>query len=297
MDKQEFILSDDPFNDLKRYFEARRLFDDFLTRMKSGAVHNDGTDELLAIIDKYVFQNKDNPFFITIPKRKKLYRARVVNPDDLNLKKGFGYNERDLLGFNETESREPPLGLSCPGRNNIKGSSYLYLSNKITTACAEVKPGIRRIISLAEFETVETIKIIDFASKKHLDKNVEKINLNRLFTEIMGLYSLPVIKDEEYYATQYLSDYIRKTGVDGISYSSYFDDKGINYTIFNSDHRKIKYCGSKLMLSQCESKYFLDLNTNKVVHSISCGGKTADVNTTVRIRNNVIKAISENSKE
>ena len=42
----------------------------------------------------------------------------------------------------------------------------------------------------------------------------------------------------EYYTTQYLTDYIRKTGVDGISYRSYYDETGINYTIFNSDHRK-----------------------------------------------------------
>ena len=294
---QEQEISNEPFYDIIRHFEARRLFNGFIARMNAGSIRNDGSDELLSIIDKYVLNKKDNQFRKTIPKGRKLFRARIVKPNELILEKGFGFNGNDILGFNETESREPPLGLSKLGRNNTKGSTYLYLSNRKATACAEVKPGIRQIISLAEFETVDNMKIIDFSSKKHLDKDVEKVNLNSLFTEIMGMYCVPVSNDNEYYATQYLSDYVRKTGIDGISYSSYYDEKGVNYTIFNSDHRRVKFCGSRLILFQSERKLFLDLNTNKSICSNSVGKKKADANTTISIRNQVMYAIAHNSND
>lgn len=297
MNEDEREVLNDPFYSFKRYFDAINLFNDFVKRMNNGTVKNDGSDELLSIIDKYVLNEDSNPFRVSIPIGQKFYRARVVKSGELDLKKGFGFNGNDLVGFNETESREPPLGLSCPGRNNIKGASFLYLADRVATACAEVKPGIRQIISLAEFETVDSLRVIDFHSKKRLDNYAERINLNRLFTEIMGIYCLPIINDEEYYASQYLSDYVRKTGVDGISYSSYYDDEGVNYTMFNSDHRKIKFCGSKLMLFQSESKCFLDLNDNKVIYSNSVGGKIADVNTTIKIRNGIVNALAQNSKE
>ena len=47
----------------------------------------------------------------------------------------------------------------------------------------------------------------------------------------------PVNDFEKYKTTQMLTDYLRKTGIDGISYRSYFDRKGINYTFFNSYHK------------------------------------------------------------
>lgn len=289
-------LSNNPMADWKRYFDAINLFREFMERVKTKTVKNDGSDELLSIIDKYVCDKDNNKFKTSIPKGQKLYRARLVDPRDLNANKGIGFSGDNIMGFNETESREPPLGEGCPGRNNIEGASFLYVADKEATACAEVKPGIRQIISLAEFETIEDMSIIDFHSKKRFDKDADKVNLNRLFTHIMGIYCLPVSNDADYYASQYLSDYIRKSGIDGISYSSYYDEGGINYTIFNSDRRRIKFCGSRLMLLQSERKCFLDINANEVICSKSVGGLTADDKNTAAIRRNIIINLVQNSK-
>lgn len=296
-DKGEACLSTDPFYDLPRYFESIRIFNDFKDRLKNGKMKNDGSDELLSIIDHKIIEGKSNSFRTMIPKGRKLFRARVVDPDEMLYEKGFGIESEtnNLLGFNETESREPPLGISGSGRNNYRGATYLYLSNKPATACSEIKPKIRQIISLAEFETVKSIRIIDFSSRKHLKKE-EGFDIGRLITDIMFMYYEPVTNEDEYYATQYLTDYIRKTGIDGISYRSFYDETGINYTIFNSDHRKIKFCSSRLVLFQSESKVFLDFNNAKIIKSNSVGGKKYDFDSALKMRHNIIVSELENNK-
>jgi len=297
-DKVDKSIISDPFYDLPKYFEAIRIFNDFKERLNNNKVKNDGSDELLSIIDQHILDGKSNPFSATISKGRTLFRARVVNPEEMMYEKGFGLDREtnNLLGYNETESREPPLGISGAGRNNYKGATYIYLSNNPATACSEIKPKIRQIISLAEFETLDTIKIIDFSSKKVL-KSEDKFNMGRLISEIMFMYFMPVTNEKDYFASQYLTDYIRKTGIDGISYRSYYDETGINYTIFNSDHRKLKFCGSRLVLFQSESKVFLDFNNQNVFTSNSVGGKEFDFDSTLKMRHNIIVSESNINKE
>lgn len=85
------------------------------------------------------------------------------------------------------------MGISKPGRNNIEGSSYIYLAGKPETACVEVKPIVTDIISLAKFKIMKDLKIIDFSNKKNFDyEKLKKVNLslNELFKKIMLQYYL-----------------------------------------------------------------------------------------------------------
>ena len=268
--KEQRLLSDS-FYAINRVNEARRVFNGFVERVASGTLKNDGSDELLSLVDRCVLGTSNESFIKTIKKNTKLFRARVVDPELITEEKGIHYAGGKLSGFNESESREAPLGFATEGRNNIKGVSYFYASNRPATACCEVKPGIRQLVSLAEFRVVDTMHIVDFSTDKTFVAD-ENINLGRLFTDIMFMYSCPVTSGEEYRATQILTDYIRKAGVDGICYKSYFDEKGVNYTIFNSDHRRIQFVDSSLFLFQSERKTFMDINHTKVIQSESVGG-------------------------
>lgn len=294
---KEKKLLNDPFYAISRAAEARRVFSEFVDRVTNGMLKNDGTDELLSLIDKCVLGTDDVKFIKSIKKNTKLYRARVLNPEDISLEKGIHVTkEGKLSGFNESESREAPLGFATEGRNNIKGVSYFYASNRPVTACCEVKPGVRQLVSLAEFSVVDTMHVVDFSTDKTFEVD-DKISLGRLFTDIMFMYSRPVSNDEEYRATQILTDYIRKSGVDGICYKSFFDATGVNYTIFNSDHRRIKYLSSSILLFQSERKTFMDVNEKKVIQAESVGGASFDIQVQSSTVASVIKTLADNDSK
>lgn len=255
-----------------------RIFTKFVNDIKDKKVKNDGTNELLNIIDKYVFGDDSQQFHTTVKKGEIFYRARIIDIESLEDNNDIFVNvcaNTITSGYGESDSRECPLGISKPGRNNIEGSTYIYLANEPGTACVEVKPIVTDVISLARFKIMRDLKVIDFSGKKDFDyeksKN-EKLMLDELFTKIMRQYYLPVSNSEEYIATQFLTDYIRKKGVDGIAYGSYYDKNGINYTIFNCDRQIVKYIDSKIVYTQSEEKIFTDFD-NKQNMKVSSKGK------------------------
>ena len=107
------------------------------------------------------------------------------------------------------------------------------------------------------------LKIIDFASEKAFQRSDTKyhgVGLGVLFSQLMLRYIEPVRGENAYKATQTISDYLRKTGIDGIAYKSFLTPGGINYTIFNSHPRKIKFCESKELLHKQANHSFWDFN-------------------------------------
>ena len=116
-------------------------------------------------------------FIVELTKNSRYYRARIINAeDDGDLSKGIGKTtEGKFQGYNEVNSREPLLGISGEGRNNISGASYLYLASNPETACMEVKSQFGDLISLATFELTEPLHIIDFASDNGYMENVAEL--------------------------------------------------------------------------------------------------------------------------
>ena len=284
--KQQEAIKEYLLNYGKRQ-KAGDLFRRFIERVEFGAVKNDGTDGLLKIIDEQVIDDKQKKFIKTLKVGKILYRARIVDPEQLIESNGFHFDNGVMYGFDEAGSREAPIGLSAEGRNNNKGVSYLYVADNPETACAEVKSRVRQMISVAKFKVAKTLKIIDFSRDITIVSDGEEVSLGALFTDIMFLYTRPVNDLKEYKATQFLTDYLRKTGIDGICYRSYFDAKGINYTIFNSDHRYIEFVESNMYLHQSERKTYLDFNQQKVINSNSAGGADYDYDSAAKMLFNI----------
>ncbi len=277
------------------------VFSKFLKQVSNNNIQNDGNNELLNIIDKYVSNDKDNRFRKTIARGSKFYRARLIDPN--HLCSDYGINISDspesflTRGFDEGNSREAPLGISDTGRNNIEGVSYLYLANRETTACSEVKPHLHQLISLASFITKRTLHIIDFSTDKRFDTGEsinENIALGPLFTLIMRKYFEPIADCTEYKATQIITDHIRKTGVDGIAYKSLYDEKGVNFTIFNSDRESIEYHGSKILMFQSARQTFLDFNEHKVKESKTMGQASYSAKDANEMLSNIKNTIHKN---
>ena len=216
------VIGDKSYNAARTFAlnnNAYFIFNKFLDEVNNNAVHNDGKNELLNLIDKYVSNDKNNRFRKALKSGSVLYRARLIEPIHLNTDYGINVEgKKDLLtrGFDEGNSREAPLGISKEGRNNIGGVSYLYLSNRGTTACSEVKPHLNQLISLASFKTTRTLHIIDFSTDKIFDPQEradDNVALGRLFTMVMRKYFEPVSNSSEYKATQIITDHIRKLGL------------------------------------------------------------------------------------
>ncbi len=274
-------------------------YNSFCNDVKIGKIKLDGSNHLLALVDRYVLKPKKNNIFIKkIEKNTCFYRARIASDDDIIGDNGFSVNLKngEFLGFDEANSREAPLGLKIPaGRNNVSGMSYLYLANNIGTACTEVKPSFYDIISVATFETKRILRIIDFSnvdtsslSDKDMD---ERVKLSLLFSYIMSSYTVPINDEELYKIPQFLSDYIRKAGYDGVAYKSFYDKTGINYTIFNSHPSYLKYKNSKVFMLQSKDSHFLNINDFEILSVEALPGKDRNKDLYEQVVDNLSKKI------
>ncbi len=269
-------------NELQRFFEymknlgylvnARNQFYAFMEAIDSDEKLIKECQNIYCLLNEIVLDKEKDQFFIELEKGKELFRARIIDiEDDNNPDSGVGKTKNGLfIGYNEANSREPIIGISGNGRNNVAGASYLYVASNPETACMEVKSGYGDLLSLATFKTSKNMSIIDFSTDKSFqyeDTVLHDMSLGSFFTLLMAQYTVPVKNEKVYRATQILSDYLRKTGVDGIAYKSYLVPGGVNYTIFNSHPNIIKFENSRVLMHKQANHSFWDFNNKKTVFS------------------------------
>lgn len=87
--------------------------------------------EVYGILDSVVLGNEKDQFRNKLLPGEKYYRARIIRPEDYGkVETGIGRSSDDKFsGYNEINSREPILGISGVGRNNLAGVSYLYVAS------------------------------------------------------------------------------------------------------------------------------------------------------------------------
>ena len=253
---------------------AKIAFQNFLEATNDINVQKQETalKEVYNILDSVVLGEEKDQFKTELLPGEKYYRARIIRPEDYGkVETGISRSCDDKFsGYNEINSREPILGISGVGRNNLAGVSYLYVASNEATACMEVKSQFGDLISLATFEILEPLVVIDFSIDKAFDRELSiqhNLSMGVFFTLLMSHYSEPVKDNRSYRATQIVSDYLRKTGIDGVAYRSSLSPEGVNYTIFNSHPSNIKYVGSKILIHKQANYSFWDLNEEKAIFS------------------------------
>lgn len=289
-------------NGIRYDYRADQLYWDFYDCVMQGKEYRD--HDLFNMIDEYTLNDPTKRFYKTIKNGTKLYRARIIKSFDRRDYNDFDMNKEYVSGYNELNSREAPLGKSSSGRNNIKGVSYLYVSKDESTACVEVKSSPRDLISLATFQTKTDLKVVDFAfesdKKFKMDEvNKEELALGKLFTYIMKAYINPVRYGEEentYKITQIITEHIHKSGVDGISYGSYYDRKGVNYTFFNSHINFFDFVSSRMLINQSQRVSFLDFENKNTFSVYSMNDTKYDVESAYKMTNDIRNTIIKSSK-
>lgn len=203
--------------------------------------------EVLDFLRLFAEKNRKN-----IEKDKTLYRARLysVHPFlDLFNKSLYGDGQltpsqkEGFWGYNESDSFIPPNNDQVnDGRANPAYIKYLYTAEDPYTALVEVRPYLKSKVSIAEINVNETLNVADFsyASFPNYD-GFEK----HLIYLIMADFSNPTDSDKKsYIPTQYISEYIKTLGFDGIRFTSSLNGAGRNITIFN--YEKCTAVGSKV---------------------------------------------------
>jgi len=135
---------------------------------------------------------------------------------------------------------KPPAENSTSGRANPKGIAYLYLASDKETAMAEVRPYINDYITIGNFKVKNELSIIDLSNPiidspfKYGDKLKYFIG-HIAFLKMLG-YELsktinPTNADLDYIPLQFLCEFIKNDGFDGVKYKSSMGN-GYNLALF-----------------------------------------------------------------
>lgn len=195
-----------------------------------------------------------------------LYSTLLSSEEDDHFLKGFllKYNKwikKRYKGFNAKHSNMPPSELAHAGRANPEKISYLYLSEDPITCVYEVRPTIDQFVSVATFKTNKDLKIYDFL--KNSTQTQEGNGGNNLLADyISKQFSKPYTGDDLHYLpTQYISEYIKHLGFDGIRYASSLRKEGSNIVLFSNEHCK-PICSDVVSVSKIE----LSIDTPELYH-------------------------------
>lgn len=173
-----------------------------------------------------IFLNQER----TVPKDREFFRARITS-------KPIPLEEKDM--------RNPPVDRATPGRANPEGISYLYLASDIDTIMYESRSSYLDYVSVAKFKANRDLKIASLNTIQKIDPFTPDVDLQKLLynTKLLKIISdalsKPLRNHEsriEYIPTQYICEFIKSLGFDGVEYSSAMHSNGLNYAFFSDDN-------------------------------------------------------------
>jgi hypothetical protein len=158
-----------------------------------------------------------------------LYRARV--------------NTNSVNAYTIEKMGSPPNLLASSGRANPIGIAYLYVASTLNTALSEVRPHKGDFVTIADFHVRDSLKLVDLRDPKksiipfiYSEAELKNIYSGLNLLEILGLeLTKPISQHKaqlEYLSSQYLCEFIKSQGYNGVLYKSSLGD-GDNYAIFD----------------------------------------------------------------
>lgn len=140
----------------------------------------------------------------------------------------------------------PPNDLVTPGRLNPEGISVLYLSDDKDVCIQEVRAAFQDCVNLAQFHIKGKLKLVDLInfeekafnrSDEEDDRELLAYYLNRdILNEISKEFAKPSNNSSKimnYLPLQYISEFIKSKGYQGILYSSVMNEDATNLVLFD----------------------------------------------------------------
>ena len=146
-------------------------------------------------------------------------------------------------GFSTNEMGAPPKGKRSAGRINPEGIPVLYLSSDTTTILNEVRASAYDFVSIGRFELKADIRVANLSAISNTSPfqydDIERYVANKkVFQEISIELAKPLRRNDsplEHLPTQYIAEFIKSQGYDGVEYASTLKEGGRNIAIFNED--------------------------------------------------------------
>ncbi|HWM68734.1 MAG TPA: RES family NAD+ phosphorylase [Steroidobacteraceae bacterium] len=146
--------------------------------------------------------------------------------------------------FTAADMGAPPKRTASHGRANPAGIPYLYLGSTPTAAVSEIRPHTGETACVAKFTTPPDLKVVDLRRPRKTvspfllpdASDIVRMRGDLPFLERLGEeLTRPVLPHAaaiDYTPSQYLCEFIKKRGYDGVVYRSSVSD-GINLALFN----------------------------------------------------------------
>lgn len=166
-----------------------------------------------------------------IRKDATLFRARVIPSNKKYLTK--------------SEMGCPPSNITPAGRANPQGIPYLYLCQEEATTYYEVRAVYLDKLTIGTFAAARNLRILDFTNRLNLYYAYNNSN-SSLMDEVSKQIILRLISEDlskplrrfdtelEYVPTQYICEYCKLNGVEGIRFNSSLHEGGVNVVLFDS---------------------------------------------------------------
>lgn len=200
----------------------------------SHEIINHNRFHLKKTLDLTFLENLIRRYRKTIPQGKKYFRARISDNRQ-------GYPSKDM-GC-------PPKDKVTNGRANPEGIPYLYIAEDKLTAIHEVRAHLFDFVCVGVFETQKELEIINISNTAYdifqLAEFEEDILLTIHYKNFIDKLEREISKPRRnsdstlnYLPLQYLTEFIKSLGYDGIEYKSSLVKDGTNLTIFNYEKLK-----------------------------------------------------------
>ena len=145
-------------------------------------------------------------------------------------------------GFLCDEMYSPPIGKRNAGRVNPEGIGVLYLSTDEKTVLNETRVTAYDYVTIGEFKSKKALKVVNLSEISRIspflyEEDFERYALNRqVFQEMASEIAKPVRRNDsplEYLPTQYISEFVKSQGYDGVEFESTLKKGGINIALFD----------------------------------------------------------------
>jgi hypothetical protein len=189
----------------------------------------------------------------TLPQQTELWRAQIGH--DWRTEQVPSFMQADVGGATEYRTPHPfggqrmlpLLDRATEGRVNPKGIPCVYFSMGKETAMSEVRPWIGSYVSVAQFETLRALRLVDFSGDDpwfgiNYHTGCQEPTAEKRESSVWGhmnlAFSEPITRSDDiadYAPTQVLAEVFRDSGYDGIIYESRLGEGGKNVALFRLD--------------------------------------------------------------
>ncbi len=145
-------------------------------------------------------------------------------------------------GFMCEEMFAPPVDKRTAGRVNPDGIGVLYLSSDEKTVLNEARVNAYDYVTIGKFKNTKPIKVVNLSGISKIspflyEDYFECFALNRnVFKEMAHEIAKPLRRRDgplEYLPTQYISEFVKSQGYDGVEFESTLREGGINLALFD----------------------------------------------------------------